>query len=254
MDLAGLQIMRNKPVPIIGLSIAILISSGCFPRPDFIEPGFVLDSAFAEGIVVGGVALVEDPAAELKYAQFLERSLREQEQYKVAGVALVKKSLGTKQYGKLLRRYRNNRSISAESLQALAHLLDGYRYIVFVHFEKSNLRSDEDSEIIYNDKGKEESRKVTKTVTRTAKVRLAVYDLSTGIPVIKDRKDVHVSNSKEYEESYEKDFVLSLLGEILFPRDETDPAPPSHDEVVESGLTRVYRILAVDERCFLPGC
>ncbi|HEX5055712.1 MAG TPA: hypothetical protein VFX02_04355 [Gammaproteobacteria bacterium] len=118
--------MQNRLIRALGLVAVISLSGGCVPKPDFIEEGFVPYSAFAEGIVVGGVALVEDPRAEYKYAQLLEKLLKKQEQYKVAEAALVEKSVGVEEYQKLLEHYRNNRSVDNESLANLARLLDGY--------------------------------------------------------------------------------------------------------------------------------
>src|SRR5689334_18052054 len=91
--------------------IAVLLFAGCVPRPDFIEKGLDPDSAFAQGIVVGGVALVEHNAAELEYARFLERSLKDREHYKVAGVSLVSKRLGKEEYAGMMKGYRDERAL-----------------------------------------------------------------------------------------------------------------------------------------------
>jgi hypothetical protein len=235
--------------------IAVLLFAGCAPRPDFIEKGLDPDSAFAKGIVVGGVALVEHNAAELKYARFLERSLKDQEHYKVAGVSLVSKRLGKEEYAGLMKGYRNERALDKEMLQKLAGLLDGYKYIVFVHFEKSDVDSSEGSETIRDDKGKETGTKTIKSATRTAKVHLEVYDLGSGNPVIKDGQEVTVENSNEYEDNTHEHLDDYIIDSILLggDKDRVAPNPPSYDKLVKSGLTRVYRILA-KERCFSLLC
>src|SRR5688572_2888642 len=132
---------HDRQTSIVSLVIVVLACDGCFPRPDYVAPGFVPDSAFSQGIVVAGVALHEDTPAELMYARFLEKLLKKQKHYKVAGVSLVKKSLGAEKYAGLMKQYRDVQTIDKENLEALAGPLAGYRYIVFVHFDKSDVYS-----------------------------------------------------------------------------------------------------------------
>jgi len=197
-----------RRIPLFLSAIALLLT-GCASKVVGLQkdPSFTYNALKGSSLVIGGVVdgANEKPAiSNINSMNLLRGQIAEEtEGLKISRSGLVRASVGSRTYKKMLQEYRDDSGLSPQSISTLSQKLKGKRYVIFSRLQKDEPYQNRGESQDTDKNGKKLSSKSINMVSgRNVGASVDVVDLHLKRVVWSGMINKKKENSQNYK--YEK--------------------------------------------------